>query len=123
MNVVLNDINLQMTIVEYKDGCQLSYGKGNKIMTKEKRERYYNNLYDTEAASKQLLELFEEFSEGRNGASLVSEEGLQNMSTYFGTVPEEERGYVFLSFLADLYEEGYKYDAQQFLNMEEANDG
>ncbi len=93
-------------------------------MTKEKE-------FDVEGASRQLLRLFEAHSRTYVGwgdklgeyPTVVSEEGLLKMSTFFSTVPEEERGYVFLSFLADLYEEGYKYDAQQFLNMEEANDG
>ena len=84
-------------------------------MTKEKE-------FDVAVASRQLLKLFEEYTKEIDGARLVSEEGLQNMSTYFGTVPEEERRYVFLFFLADLYEEGYKYDAQQFLNMEVGED-
>jgi len=34
----------------------------------------------------------------------------------------EDRGYVFLAFLGRLYEEGYSYDMQQFLTMEQVQD-
>ena len=61
--------------------------------------------FDVEGAAYILLDIFEKHSEKIEGAYLVPEEGLNELSIFFGTVPEEERGYVFLSFLADLYEE------------------
>ena len=82
-------------------------------MTKEKEK------FDVAIAAKELLALFEAHSTDDKGALLVSEHGLAAMSNFFGDVPKEERGYVFLNFLADLYEAGHKYDMQQFLNMKE----
>ncbi len=88
-------------------------------MTNEKE-----NSFDIKAAAENLLSMFEDHmgetrEEYTEGVSLISEEGLYEMSTFFGTVPEEERGFVFLAFLAHLYDEGHKYNMQQFLQMEE----
>lgn len=70
-------------------------------------------------SAEDLFELFVHYSVDKSGVLLVSEEGLFEMSNYFETVPEEDRGYVFLSFLSMLYEEDYRYDMQQFLQMDE----
>ena len=84
-------------------------------MTKEKE-------FNINAASNRLLELFEEFSEERQGVSFVSEEGLQSMSIYFGTVPRDERGEVFITFLFLLYSKEYYYNVRQFSDMEEIDE-
>jgi len=73
---------------------------------------------DVDDAAGELFTLFEHHSSFASGVSLVSEEGLFEMSHFFGAVPEEDRGYVFLSFLSLLYEDDYRYDMQQFLQMD-----
>ena len=78
---------------------------------------------DINDAAGDLLTLFEVYSEeDGDGARLVSEEGLTNMSAYYGTVPEEARGMVFLAFLANLYDEGHIYNVKQFTEMDEVNE-
>jgi hypothetical protein len=74
--------------------------------------------YDVDEAASVLTMLFEDNSEDEEGALLVSSDGLQLMGDFFGTVPREERGIVFLSFLSNLYAEGHCYNVQQFLDME-----
>lgn len=74
--------------------------------------------YDIEGAATNLFDIFMQYSVEREEVLLVSEVGLQAMSNAFGMVPEWERGYVFLNFLANLYDKDFKYDMQQFLNME-----
>ena len=70
-----------------------------------------------------LLKIFEDFSEeDEYGARLVSDMGLEAMSTYYGTIPYNQRGMVFISFLSDLYDSGHCYNMQQFLDMEEVED-
>jgi len=73
---------------------------------------------DVDDAAGELFTLFEHHSSFASGVSLVSKEGLFEMSHFFGTVPEEDRGYVFLSFLSLLYDDDYRYDMQQFLQMD-----
>ena len=77
-----------------------------------------DRVYDVDKSATNLLHLFKEHMDVVKEVSHVSKKGLKEMSSYFGTVPMEERGYVFLSFLAFLFEEGFKYDLQQFLKME-----
>ena len=74
---------------------------------------------DIDDAAGELFDLFEHYSVYKNEVNLVSEEGLFEMSMFFGTVPEDIRGYVFLSFLSMLYDADYRYDMQQFLQMDE----
>jgi len=78
--------------------------------------------FDIDIAANGLLDLFEDNTEIESGASMVTEEGLINMGEFFDDVPREDRGYVFLAFLGRLYEEGYSYDMQQFLTMEQVQD-
>ncbi len=52
----------------------------------------------------------------------VSEEGLREMSLFFASVPVENRGYVFISFLNLLYENNYSYDLLQFMDMEKVDE-
>jgi hypothetical protein len=70
-----------------------------------------------------MLALFQEHSvarfvapEDEDPVHFVSDDGRQVLSDYFGTVPEDLRGYVFLFFLSKLYEAGIIYDMQQFLD-------
>ena len=79
-------------------------------------------VYDVDKSAGNLLHLFKEHMDTVKEVSIVSQKGLKEMSAYFGTIPLEERGYVFLSFLAFLFEEGFKYDLQQFLKMEAIED-
>ena len=86
-------------------------------MTKENNEEY-----DTEAAASKLVDLFIKHSFGIPEEGVrVSDEGLKLMQGYFGDVPVEERGYVFISFLAKLTEQDYSYDVLQFMDMEVEN--
>lgn len=78
--------------------------------------------FEIDTAANGLLDLFEDNTEIESGASVVTEDGLINMGEFFDEIPMEDRGYVFLAFLGRLYEEGYSYDMQQFLTMEQVQD-
>lgn len=77
---------------------------------------------DIEDAARELFMLFEAYSDNEEGAFLVTDIGLEKMSAFFETVAVDTRGWVFQSFLALLYEAGYGYDVQQFLNMDSVED-
>ena len=87
---------------------------------KEKENKWEEQ--DIVYAAKGLLSRFKGCNKKEDGVYLVSEYGLENMSTYFGTVPKEERGHVFLEFLCMLYDHEYIYDVRQFLGMEEVKE-
>lgn len=80
----------------------------------DKKEKAFN----VDGAANNLFKLFEDNTFEEDGAQLATEKGLGLMSEFFGTVPMEERGYVFIAFLGMLYETDRRYDKHQFLNME-----
>lgn len=99
----------------------VSLKRANKLYTTYKRKQVFD-IDDIEMAASSLFNLFEEHSIIKEGASLVSDVGLEEMSSFFGRVPEEERGDVFLTFLGMLYEVGASHDMQQFIQMEEVEE-
>jgi hypothetical protein len=78
--------------------------------------------FEIDTAANGLLGLFEDNTEMETGSNVVTEVGLISMGELFNEIPMEDRGYVFLAFLGLLYEEGYSYDMQQFLTMEQVQD-
>lgn len=81
-----------------------------------------NESFDTERAADTLLDIFEQYAKDIGGAFRVTQTGLEEMSSLFGTVPLEDRGYVFLNFLGMLNESDYSFDMQQFMEMEEVKE-
>lgn len=73
---------------------------------------------DADDWADELFEIFKTYSTEVGGVMMTSNFGLDELSHTFGQVPEDERGYVFLSFLANLRDAEYGYDMQKFLNME-----
>jgi hypothetical protein len=83
-------------------------------MTSENKE-----AANTEAAAENLLFLFEGHVNIGEETQEVTDQGLFEMSAFFGTVPPEQRGNVFLTFLTRLHDKGYHYSMQQFLNVDD----
>lgn len=83
-----------------------------------------NISVDTEEMAREMLDLFEQHTEENSeGVSLLTIEGLAELSVYFGySVEEEFRAEVFLIFLNLLNEAGYQYDMSQFMSIEEEDD-
>lgn len=81
-----------------------------------------NESFDTERAADTLLDMFEQYAKDVGGAFRVTQDGLEEMSEFFGTIPLEDRGYTFLNFLGMLNESDYSFDMRQFMEMEEVRE-
>ena len=79
-------------------------------------------MNDIEQDAHFLLGLFEEHSYDYDEERLVSERGLELMTTYFDNVDRDDRGFVFLEFLNLLHHNGYKYEMDQFMDMDETDE-
>lgn len=79
-------------------------------------------MFDNEAASNKLMELFENNLKEIEGQHLVSELGLTKMGDVFESVPLDSRADVFISFLDMLHEEGYDFNIEQFSQVNNAID-
>ena len=75
--------------------------------------------YDTELEAYTMLVIFESYIIHDNGGHRISDTGLAALSHYFEGVPRDERGHVFLNFLALLNQAGYHCDVSQFTGMED----
>ncbi len=73
------------------------------------------NFDITEAAEEMFTLLKDNSQQFEEGDTVVSEEGLEKLSSFFGTISRDDRAEVFLNFLANMHDGGYSYDITQFM--------
>jgi len=81
-------------------------------------------MNDIEQDAHFLLGLFEEHATnfGPNEENWVSNKGLELMTTFFDSIPRDDRGFIFLAFLNMLHQNGYMYNMDQFMDMDPTED-
>jgi hypothetical protein len=83
---------------------------------KDKQERTIK-MFDVDASAQRLFSIFVDNIWETVDDTLITYNGLLEMTEFFDEVPVECRVEVFKEFLNKLKTAGYKYDIHQFLEM------